>query len=95
MPERRIGRGNIDALRTVQCSNRSELQAGGPKSHDLFDVAEIGLAFLNPRRNPTSQVLRIRFDVRCQVKYLLAIKGKRPANSSYHFVARQKKSGRI
>ncbi len=82
--ERRLGRGDVDTLRTIENGLGSELQPEGPEAHDLIDVAKIGLTVLNPRRNPPRQKIGITFDIGREIEGLLAGERKGRAGSIDH-----------
>jgi hypothetical protein len=56
----------------------------GPETQYLLDVANIGLALLNPRRNPPSQEFWIPFDIGGDIERLLAAEGQRSSESLDH-----------
>jgi len=74
-PEGRVRRGYVDALWAHSTAFRRELHADGPEAQDLVDVANIGLALSNPRRNPPAQEIGITLDIGGKIKHLLATKG--------------------
>src|ERR1700677_153 len=65
----------------MQHGYRCKLEANGPETHDLLDVANIGLALLNPRRNPPSQEFWIPFDIGGDIEGLLAAEWQRSSES--------------
>jgi hypothetical protein len=67
---------DINALRTLQHRPGREPHSHRAAAQYLLDVAGVGLALDDRRRDPPGQEFRIALDIRCHIKYLGTGKGQ-------------------